>query len=62
MMQYPVRRHAMSDYRQSIREHLVASKKLLETGDLSNDEPESLRKKIEGLSALLGEEGTNAER
>ncbi|MDK2744198.1 MAG: hypothetical protein H8K03_11705 [Nitrospira sp.] len=52
----------MSDYRQSIREHLVASKKLLETGDLSNDEPESLRKKIEGLSALLGEEGTNAER
>ncbi|UVT15974.1 MAG: hypothetical protein H8K04_19640 [Nitrospira sp.] len=52
----------MSDYRQSIRERLMVSKQLLETGDLSNVEAESLRKKIEGLSALLGEEGTNAER
>jgi len=52
----------MSDDRQSIREHLMTSQKLLETGDLSNDEAESLRKKIEGLSALLGEEGTNAAR
>ena len=43
----------MADYRQSVREHLAASEKLLEKGDLTDPEAEALRKKIEGLSLLL---------
>jgi len=43
----------MTDYRHSVREHLAASKKRLEKGDLTDIEAETLRKKIEGLSILL---------
>ena len=43
----------MADYRQSVREHLAASKKHLEKGDLTDSEAQALRKKIEGLSVLL---------
>jgi len=45
----------VADYRQSIREHLLASKKLLEKGGLSDDEAQALRKKIMGLSLLLNQ-------
>ncbi|MBX3329461.1 MAG: hypothetical protein KF722_03595 [Nitrospira sp.] len=46
----------MYDYHQSVYEYLFTSKELLERGDLTDDEAEVLRRKIEDLSVLLGEE------
>jgi hypothetical protein len=45
----------MTDYRDSIRDHLAASKKRLAKGGLTDHAAEALKKKIRGLAALLSE-------
>jgi hypothetical protein len=51
----------MHDDQESVYEYLFNSKELLERGDLSDDQAEVLRGKIEHLSALLGEERDSPE-
>lgn len=46
----------MDDYNQGVYEYLFTSNELLKRGDPSDLEAEILSRKIEDLSALLGEE------
>ncbi len=43
----------MPDYRQSVRDYILATRRVLELGDLSSEEGEALRETIERLSAVL---------
>lgn len=43
----------MPEYRQSVREFVLASRTLLELGDLSNEEVEAIRNPTERLLTLI---------
>lgn len=43
----------MPGYRQNVQEFILASRKLLELGDLSNEEVEAIRNATERLLAVI---------
>jgi len=43
----------MSDYRQSVREYILASRRVLELGDLTNKEAEAVMDMSKRLSVLF---------
>ncbi|MDK2744323.1 MAG: hypothetical protein NDI90_15555 [Nitrospira sp. BO4] len=45
----------MADYRQSIRDYILASRRLLELGELTDDELEVLQDMDERLVVLFGD-------
>lgn len=47
----------MPEYRQSVRKFVLASRKLLELGDLSDEEVEAIRNATERLLAVVAHSG-----
>lgn len=44
----------MSDYRQSVREYILASRRVLDLGELTDEEVEAVRDMAKRLSVLTG--------
>ena len=47
----------MSNYRQSVRDYMLASRKVLELGELTDEEAEAVMDMSKRQSVLLGHEG-----